>query len=695
MTNRRHWGALRRTLFKRALWGAVKRLNPFVRCDNPVMFIVWLGAVLATGLWLAALGGVYAEKPLFVGLTALFLWGTVFAANFAESLAATGAKSRAAALRNLRNDVTGRRIEESDLYGVTAETPGETVPGTELREGDLILVTAGEVIPADGEVVKGIASVNEAAVTGESAPVVRGAGSDKSGVTGGTTVLSDWMVMRVTSNPGDSFLDRMIAMVEGAERRKTPNERALTILLLALTLLFVLVAATLLPFTELAGVLTGEAHRVTYTTVLGLLVSLMPTTVGGLLAAAGVAGIARLMRENVIANSGRAIEAAGDVDIVFLDKTGTVTFGDRQASAVYAAPGVKEREALQAAFLASSADTTPEGRSIVEYVTRRLSSRLLIVPPEASYIPFSATTRMSGINLGSRTLRKGAPDAVKAYLDSFGVTVPEGVTAVSDAVASRGATPLWLFEDRKILGVIELKDTIKPAMALHFAQLKRMGIRTVMITGDNALTAASIAREAGIDDYLAEATPEKKLAKIRELQGEGHMVAMTGDGTNDSPALAQADVAVAMNSGTQAAREAANMVDLDSSPAKLIKIVKIGKQLLMTRGALITFSLANDIGKYFAVIPTTFAGLYPGLARFNVMGLAGGETALLATMLFNIFALVLLTPLALKGVPYRPMSAARLLKRHLLFYGVGGLVLPFAFIKAADMFFSWCGGGVW
>ena len=688
---RRQSSLFRRTLLKRAFLGAVMRLNPRVRRDNPVMFIVWLGAAVTTGLWVASLAGVYAEKATFVGLMALFLWGTVFAANFAESLAATGAKSRAAALRNLRNNVTGRRLEESDLYGVSAETVGETVNGTELREGDLILVLAGEVIPTDGEVVRGIASVNEAAVTGESAPVVRGEGSDKSGVTGGTTVLSDWIVVRVTSNPGDSFLDRMIAMVEGAERRKTPNERALTILLLAVTLLFVLVAATLLPFTDFAGQLTGENHRVTYTTVVGLLVSLMPTTVGGLLAAAGVAGIARLMRENVIANSGRAIEAAGDVDILFLDKTGTVTFGDRQASAVYTAPGVKEREALQAAFLASSADTTPEGRSIVEFVTRRLSSRLLIVPDGASYVPFSATTRMSGITIGSRTIRKGAPDAVKNYLATFGIAVPDGVTATADAVASRGATSLLLFEDRRVLGVIELKDTVKPAMALHFTQLKRMGIRTVMITGDNALTAASIAREAGIDDYLAEATPEKKLAKIRELQSEGHMVAMTGDGTNDSPALAQADVAVAMNSGTQAAREAANMVDLDSSPAKLIKIVKIGKQLLMTRGALITFSLANDIGKYFAVIPTTFAGLYPGLARFNVMGLTGSETALLATMIFNIASLVLLTPLALKGVPYRPMPAARLLRRHLLFYGVGGLVLPFLLIKAADWLLTYSG----
>ncbi len=648
------------------------------------MFIVWLGAVFTTALWIGALTGLCRENAVFVGLTALLLWGTVLTANFAESLAATGAKARAAALRSLRNNVTGRRIEESDLYGVSADTPGEVVDGQSLQEGDLILVLAGEVIPTDGEVIRGIASVNEAAVTGESAPVVRGEGSDQSGVTGGTTVLSDWIVVRVTSNPGDSFLDRMIAMVEGAERRKTPNERALTILLLALTVLFVLVASTLLPFTDFAAELTGREHRVTYTTVVGLLVSLMPTTVGGLLAAAGVAGIARLMRENVIANSGRAIEAAGDVDIVFIDKTGTVTFGDRQASAIHPAPGVKLREALQAAFFASSADTTPEGRSIVDYVSRRLSSRFLMVPEGASYVPFSATTRMSGITMNGRTIRKGAPDAVRDYLKTFGVAVPAEVTSLTDTVASRGATPLLLFEDRRVLGVIELKDTVKPAMAKNFAQLKRMGIRTVMITGDNALTAASIAREAGIDDYLAEATPEKKLAKIRELQSEGHMVAMTGDGTNDSPALAQADVAVAMNSGTQAAREAANMVDLDSSPAKLIKIVKIGKQLLMTRGALITFSLASDIGKYFAVIPTTFAGLYPGIARFNVMGLTGSQTALLATMLFNILALALLTPLALKGVPYRPMSAARLLKRHLFIYGAGGLALPFLLIKAAD-----------
>ena len=679
---------LRRELLKRAFFGALVRLNPAIRHDNPVMFIVWLGAAVTTGFWIASLLGVCRDKPLFVGLAALLLWGVLLTANFAESLAATGAKTRAAALRNLRSNVTGRRIEEGDLEVASADTPGEIVSGAELSAGDLILVREGEVIPADGEVILGIASVNEAAVTGESAPVVRGAGSDKSGVTGGTTVLSDWIVVRVTSNAGDTFLDRMIAMVEGAERRKTPNERALTILLLAVTMLFVLVAATLVPFTNFAGELTGREHHVTYTMVVGLLVCLMPTTVGGLLAAAGVAGIARLMRENVIAKSGRAIEAAGDVDIVFLDKTGTVTFGDRKASAVYPAAGVKEREVLQAAFLCSWADTTPEGRSVAEYAKRRLPSRLLVVPQEATYVPFTAVTRMSGITVAGRTIRKGAPDAVREALKSVGVALAADVASVADEVASRGATPMLLFENRRVLGVIELKDTVKPAMAMHFAQLKRMGIRTVMITGDSALTAASIAREAGIDDFLAEATPEKKLAKIRELQSEGHMVAMTGDGTNDSPALAQADVAVAMNSGTQAAREAANMVDLDSSPAKLIKIVRIGKQLLMTRGALITFSLANDIGKYFAVIPTMFAGLYPGLARFNILGMTGCESALLATMLFNILALGLLTPLALKGVPYRAMSAARLLRRHLLYYGLGGLLLPFVLIKLADWLFA-------
>ena len=679
---------LRRELLKRAFFGALVRLNPAIRHDNPVMFIVWLGAAVTTGFWIASLLGVCRDKPLFVGLAALLLWGVLLTANFAESLAATGAKTRAAALRNLRSNVTGRRIEEGDLEVASADTPGEIVSGAELSAGDLILVREGEVIPADGEVILGIASVNEAAVTGESAPVVRGAGSDKSGVTGGTTVLSDWIVVRVTSNAGDTFLDRMIAMVEGAERRKTPNERALTILLLAVTMLFVLVAATLVPFTNFAGELTGREHHVTFTMVVWLLVCLMPTTVGGLLAAAGVAGIARLMRENVIAKSGRAIEAAGDVDIVFLDKTGTVTFGDRKASAVYPAAGVKEREVLQAAFLCSWADTTPEGRSVAEYAKRRLPSRLLVVPQEATYVPFTAVTRMSGITVAGRTIRKGAPDAVREALKSVGVALAADVVSVADEVASRGATPMLLFENRRVLGVIELKDTVKPAMAMHFAQLKRMGIRTVMITGDSALTAASIAREAGIDDFLAEATPEKKLAKIRELQSEGHMVAMTGDGTNDSPALAQADVAVAMNSGTQAAREAANMVDLDSSPAKLIKIVRIGKQLLMTRGALITFSLANDIGKYFAVIPTMFAGLYPGLARFNILGMTGCESALLATMLFNILALGLLTPLALKGVPYRAMSAARLLRRHLLYYGLGGLLLPFVLIKLADWLFA-------
>ena len=691
MTRRRREKA-QSELIRSALIGMAARLTPQRQIENPVMFLVWLASVVVTGLWLGSLAGVYAESTVFTGLTAFVLWVTVLIAAFSESYAESGAKARAESLKTVKESVRAVRIAESDLSDAGPETAGQAVTSENLRRGDLILVRQGEIIAADGEVVKGIASVNESAVTGESAPVVRGEGTDASAVTAGTTVLSDWIIVRVANDPGEAFIDRIIGMVESAERRKTPNEKALSVLLLVLTVIFVMATITLLPFTQYSAKAAGGGS-VSHTVLLGLLVCLLPTTIGGLLSAVGAAGMTRLMKKNVVARSGRAVEAAGDVDILFLDKTGTITFGDRRAEAVFPAEGVTREEALQAAYYASAADPTPEGRSLASFAAGKLGRSLKVLPDEAAFIPFSAQSRMSGVSFSGATYRKGAADAVEAFLAAGGKTVPADLTGRADVVSGRGSTALIVCTAEKALAVVELKDTVKPGIAAQFAQLRRMGIRTVMITGDSTLTAATIASEAGVDDFLAEATPEKKLAKVRELQDAGHMVAMTGDGTNDSPALAQANVGLAMNSGTTAAKEAANMVDLDSSPAKLIDIVRIGKQMLMTRGALTTFSLANDIGKYFAVIPAAFMGIYPGLQVMNVMGLTNPQTALLATVIFNALSMAALMPLALKGIRYRPMSAQRLFRRNLLIYGLGGLVSPFIVIKAADWLLAFTGLG--
>ena len=674
-------------LTREAVVESFKKLTPQAQLANPVMFLCWLGAVLTTFICIASLTGYSHESALFSGSVAVWLWFTVLFANFAESLAEGRAKAQAAALKGLRKSTTAHKVTGGeDTWGPDAAT--EPTDSTQLRAGDVVVVKAGEVIPGDGEVVRGIASVDESAVTGESAPVIRESGGDFSSVTGGTTVLSDWIVVKITSNPGESFIEKMISMVEGAERRKTPNEIALTILLIALTIIFLLVTATLLPFSIFSVEASKQGSVIGYTVLAGLLVCLIPTTIGGLLSAIGVAGMSRLMAANVIARSGRAVEAAGDVDVLLLDKTGTITFGNRQASAFYPAPKMNREDLVDAALMSSLTDDTPEGKSIVVLAARELnkSAEGLKLPEGASSIPFTAQTRMSGVNLpDGREIRKGSPDAVKRYAEGMGQEVPAELQRQVDAIAAKGSTPLLVAVNGRVLGVIELKDIVKPGIAEKFADLRKMGIKTVMITGDNRLTAAAIATEAGVDDFLAEATPESKLETIRRYQKEGHMVAMTGDGTNDAPALAQSDVAVAMNSGTNSAKEAANMVDLDSSPTKLMEVVRIGKQMLMTRGSLTTFSLANDIAKYFAIIPAAFAGVYPGLGIMNVMGLTSPESALLSAVIFNALIIVALIPLALKGVAYRAESAASLLRRNLLIYGLGGIIVPFVGIKLIDM----------
>lgn len=672
-------------LVKEAMIESFKKLNPKTQLQNPVMFLVYLGSIFTTVLFFASLLGFYSEPLLLTGMTAFWLWITVFFANFAEALAEGRAKAQASALKGLKKSTSAFVISHNDRDRWGVDCPGEWVDSTTLKKSDVVLVKAGEIIPCDGEVLMGIASVNESAITGESAPVIRESGGDFSSVTGGTTVLSDWLIVEVNANPGESFIDRMISMVEGAERRKTPNEVALTILLLVLTVIFLLVTATLLPFSSFSVTVNHSGTVIGYTILVALLVCLIPTTIGGLLSAIGVAGMSRLLGANVIARSGRAVEAAGDVDVLMLDKTGTITYGNRQASDFYPAPGIMKEEMIQAALLSSLADDTPEGKSIVLLAQRLTNGRSLDkLPPEATFIPFTAQSRMSGVNVGNDQIRKGSPDAITRYVESLGRTVAFAITKIANEVASRGSTPLLVTNRSRILGVIELKDIVKPGISEKFEELRRMGIKTVMITGDNALTAAAIAAEAGVDDFLAEATPESKLETIRHYQKEGHMVAMTGDGTNDAPALAQADVAVAMNSGTTSAKEAANMVDLDSSPTKLIDVVCIGKQMLMTRGALTTFSLANDVAKYFAIIPAAFASTYPGLTALNVMGLHSPLSALLSAVIFNAFIIVALIPLALKGVPYRALSAQKLLKRNLLIYGLGGLVTPFIGIKLID-----------
>jgi K+-transporting ATPase ATPase B chain len=653
------------------------------------MFVVYVGSVLTTVLGVHATVAKGEAPAAFILAVSLWLWFTVLFANFAEAMAEGRAKAHADSLRRSRQEVAARRR-------VPGQPPAyEDVPATALRKGDVVRVVAGEVIPADGEVIEGAASVDESAVTGESAPVIRESGGDRSAVTGGTRVLSDWIVLRVTVDPGESFLDRMIAMVEGARRQKTPNEIALNILLAGLTIIFLVVTATLLPYSIYAVQSSGQGTPVPVTVLVALLVCLAPTTIGALLSAIGIAGMDRLSAANVVAMSGRAVEAAGDVDVLLLDKTGTITLGNREATELVPAEGVTEEQLADAAQLASLADETPEGRSIVVLVKRRFSLRGRSVSDlGAKFVPFSAESRMSGVDLSEvwtpsgagREIRKGAADAVEAFVTRRGGRFPDKVRTAVEDIARGGGTPLVVADGDHVLGVIHLKDIVKGGIRERFQELRRMGIKTIMITGDNPMTAAAIAAEAGVDDFLAQATPERKLELIRRCQEGGHLVAMTGDGTNDAPALAQADVAVAMNTGTQAAKEAGNMVDLDSNPTKLIEIVATGKQMLMTRGALTTFSIANDVAKYFAIIPAAFGTTYPVLWQLNVMGLATAESAILSAVIFNAIVIVFLIPLALRGIRYRPMPATQLLRRHLLVYGVGGLLVPFIGIKLIDLF---------
>jgi K+-transporting ATPase ATPase B chain len=672
-------------IVRRAILDAFRKLSPFHQLRNPVMFTVWICSAMTTALYVQALIGVGEARPGFILGVALWLWFTLLFANFAEAMAEGRGKAQAETLRNARKDVKAKKLKEA-----RADAARESVAASSLRIGDLVLVEAGDTIPGDGEVIEGIASVNESAITGESAPVIRESGGDRSAVTGGTVVLSDWIVVRISANPGETFLDRMIAMVEGAKRQKTPNEIALDILLAALTIVFLLATATLLPYSIYSVKAAGQGSHVTITVLVALLVCLIPTTIGGLLSAIGIAGMDRMIQANVIATSGRAVEAAGDVDVLLLDKTGTITLGNREAVEFIPAAGVDLAEMADAAQLSSLADETPEGRSIVvlaktQYGLRERELHNL----DAHFLPFTAQTRMSGVTItkegGHREIRKGAAAAVEAYVQELGGHFPKEIQMASDAIAKSGGTPLVVAEGPHVLGVIHLKDIVKGGIKERFAELRSMGIKTVMITGDNPLTAAAIAAEAGVDDFLAQATPEAKLKLIREYQAGGRLVAMTGDGTNDAPALAQADVAVAMNSGTQAAKEAGNMVDLDSNPTKLIEIVRIGKQLLMTRGSLTTFSISNDVAKYFAIIPAAFATTYPALKALDVMHLHSPESAILSAVIFNALIIVVLIPLALRGAKYRPMGAAALLQRNLVVYGLGGLIVPFAGIKLIDL----------
>ncbi|MDO9214762.1 MAG: potassium-transporting ATPase subunit KdpB [Methylococcales bacterium] len=668
-------------IVRQALQESFLKLTPRQQWKNPVMFVVYLGSILTTVLWLQALSGNSEEPAWFILTVTLWLWFTVLFANFAEAVAEGRSKAQAAFLRTAKRDITAKKLHEPRYGSAYTEVSGAT-----LRKGDVVLIEAGDFIAGDGDVIEGVASVDESAITGESAPVIREAGGDFSSVTGGTRVLSDWLVVRICANPGETFLDRMISMVEGAKRQKTPNEIALTILLVALTLVFLMATVTLLPFSLYSVETAGAGKPISITVLVALLVCLIPTTIGGLLSAIGVAGIGRMMQKNVIATSGRAVEAAGDVDVLLLDKTGTITLGNRQAALFIPAQGVNEKQLADAAQLASLADETPEGRSIVVLAKQKFGIRERDVHSlGATFVHFSAQTRMSGVNLQGRQIRKGAEDAIRDYVIEQGGRFPEELQKSVIDVARRGSTPLLVAEGARVLGVIELKDIVKGGIKERFIELRQMGIKTIMITGDNRLTAAAIAAEAGVDDFLAEATPEAKLALIRQHQADGRLVAMTGDGTNDAPALAQADVAVAMNSGTQAAKEAGNMVDLDSNPTKLIEIVETGKQMLMTRGALTTFSIANDIAKYFAIIPAAFATTYPALNVLNVMGLTTPSSAILSAVIFNALIIIALIPLALKGIRYKPVGAEKLLQNNLLIYGVGGLIVPFIGIKAIDL----------
>lgn len=659
-----------RHIIQRAIIDAFKKLNPRWMIKNPVMFVVEVGSTLLTVSLLRDLMTTGSAKLGFEFQITLWLWFTVLFANFAEAMAEGRGKAQADSLRRTRTSIRARRLREDGQI--------EEVAGSELRRGDIVVVSAGEFIPADGEVIEGIASVDESAITGESAPVIREAGGDRSAVTGGTRVLSDEIKVRVTSDPGETFLDRMIALVEGAQRQKTPNEIALNILLAGLTIIFLLAVVTLQPF----AIYSGAPQ--TLFVLISLLVCLIPTTIGGLLSAIGIAGMDRLLQRNVVAMSGRAVEAAGDVDTMLLDKTGTITLGNRQATEFIAFDGVTERELAEAAQLSSLADETPEGRSIVVLAKERYGLRGRELKG-ATFIPFTAQTRMSGVDYENRQVRKGAPDAIAEYVRRQGGKIPEMMKQVVERIAREGGTPLLVAEKQRLLGAIYLKDIIKAGIRERFNQLRKMGIKTVMITGDNKLTAATIAREAGVDDFLAEAKPEDKLALIRREQAEGRLVAMIGDGTNDAPALAQADVGVAMNTGTQAAKEAGNMIDLDSNPTKLIEVVEVGKQLLMTRGALTTFSIANDVAKYFAIIPAMFVSTYPELDALNIMHLHSSESAVLSAVIFNALIIIALIPLALRGVQYRPMPATALLRRNFLIYGVGGLIAPFIGIKLIDL----------
>jgi len=668
-------------LMRTALVAAFTKLDPRAQWRNPVMFVVYLGSILTSLIWLAVLSGYTPGSAGFTGSIALWLWFTVLFANMAEALAEGRSKAQAESLKGVQKTSWAKKLPEA-RYGAKSEK----VSADSLRKGDVVLIEAGDTVPCDGEVLEGGASVDESAITGESAPVIRESGGDFSSVTGGTRVLSDWLIVACTVNPGETFLDRMIAMVEGAKRRKTPNEVALTILLIALTLVFVLATATLYPFSLFSVQASQGGVPVSVTVLVALLVCLIPTTIGGLLSAIGVAGMSRMLEANVIATSGRAVEAAGDVDVLLLDKTGTITLGNRQAARFLPAPEVGEQALADAAQLSSLADETPEGRSIVVLAKQRFNLRARdIASMNATFVPFSAQTRMSGVNVGDRMIRKGAVDAIRRHVEAHRGHFPPAVEGLVDSVARKGGTPLVVVEGARVLGVVELKDIVKGGIKERFAELRKMGIKTVMITGDNRLTAAAIAAEAGVDDFLSEATPEAKLALIRQYQAEGRLVAMTGDGTNDAPALAQADVAVAMNSGTQAAKEAGNMVDLDSNPTKLIEVVHIGKQMLMTRGSLTTFSIANDVAKYFAIIPAAFAATYPQLNALNVMHLHSPASAILSAVIFNALVIVFLIPLALRGVSYKPMSAAALLRRNLWIYGLGGLLVPFVGIKLIDL----------
>ncbi len=683
-----------RAIVSRAIADSFLKLDPRRQVRNPVMFTVYIGSILTTGLFALALRFGSEEPAWFILAISAWLWFTVLFANFAEAMAEGRGKAQADALRRSRHEVPARKfvvpptgpLLEPVFEKMLQHRDLVIVPPSDLRRGDMLFVAAGDYIPADSEITEGVASVDESAITGESAPVIRESGGDRSSVTGGTRVLSDWLVVRVTADPGETFLDRMIAMVEGAKRKKTPNEIALDILLAGMTLIFLLVCVTLLPFSLFSVEAVGRGAPVTVTVLVALLICLIPTTIGGLLSAIGIAGMDRMIQTNVIATSGRAVEAAGDVDVLLLDKTGTITLGNRQAVEFLPANGIPVSELADAAQLASLADETPEGRSIVVLAKTKYGLRGRNVHElHATFIPFSAQTRISGVNLDGRQIRKGAADAIEAYVRDHHGHFPADVAANVEQISKQGGTPLVVAEKEKALGVIHLKDIVKGGMRERFAQMRQMGIQTVMITGDNPLTAAAIAAEAGVDDFLAEATPETKLGLIRKYQAAGHLVAMTGDGTNDSPALAQADVAVAMNTGTQAAKEAGNMVDLDSNPTKLIEIVEIGKQLLMTRGALTTFSLANDVSKYFAIIPAAFVGTYPALGKLNVMQLATPTSAILSAVIFNALIIVVLIPLALRGVRYRPIGAAALLRWNLLVFGLGGLVVPFVGIKLIDV----------